>query len=286
MKRRSLSLSSRDYHSLTWLTYVYLQQGRYSKAEEQLALMGGALKEQNDQRMRRSYNEMATMFTIETGRWDSLAKLLSDLPPPAPQPAAPSGEHAHGATPPAQTSTMQSYGGGLPRTAFARGFAAASSGRVADADAALTELATALKRSSGYQAQQIEIMHLEVSALASAAKGNMQDAIAALKKAAALEESLSPPSGPPDVIKPSHELLGEMLLRAGKPEEASEQFARSLARQPNRARSLLGAARAASSSGNTAAAHGHFSNLTRVWKHADAPLLEQAREDAAKSPGR
>ena len=37
MKRKQLPLSVRDYHSLHWLLYVYLQQGRYNRAE-QLAL--------------------------------------------------------------------------------------------------------------------------------------------------------------------------------------------------------------------------------------------------------
>ena len=36
MKRKNLSPSVRDYHSLHWLLYVYLQQGRYRKAEELL----------------------------------------------------------------------------------------------------------------------------------------------------------------------------------------------------------------------------------------------------------
>ena len=36
MKRKKLSLSVRDYHSLHWLLYCYLQQGRYSQAEQLL----------------------------------------------------------------------------------------------------------------------------------------------------------------------------------------------------------------------------------------------------------
>src|ERR1700686_4665080 len=38
VKRKNLAPRLRDYHSLHWLLYVYLQQGRYSKAEELLAL--------------------------------------------------------------------------------------------------------------------------------------------------------------------------------------------------------------------------------------------------------
>ena len=261
VKRKGLSVTSRDYHSLTWLTYVYLQQNRYSKAEELLALMRGALKESDDVRMRRSYVDMATMFTLETERWDSLAKLLADAAPAsASSPATPTeatGEHAHGAaTPPATAAGSQGYGRGAPRIAFARGMAAASKGNFADADKYIGELQALRKASSesgeGNVAKLVEIMELEVSALASAGRGKSDDAIEALKRAVALEESLSPPSGPPDVIKPSHELFGEILLRAGRPKEAARQFARALERQPNRARSLLGAAKAAEQSGDKA----------------------------------
>ena len=70
-------------------------------------------------------------------------------------------------------------------------------------------------------------------------------AIELMTKATALEEATTPPYGPPGLIKPSHELFGEILLRAGKPAEAAEQFKISLRRQPNRARSLLGARQAA-----------------------------------------
>ena len=35
---------------------------------------------------------------------------------------------------------------------------------------------------------------------------------------------MRPPNGAADPIKPSHELLGEVLLRAGKPEEAAAAF--------------------------------------------------------------
>ena len=35
----------RDYHSLHWLLYVYLQQGRYNQAEQLLTLMKKVMSE-------------------------------------------------------------------------------------------------------------------------------------------------------------------------------------------------------------------------------------------------
>ena len=89
-----------------------------------------------------------------------------------------------------------------------------------------------------------------------------------------LEEELSPPSGPPEFIKPTHELFGEILLQAKRPKEAAVQFASALARHPNRARLLLGAARAARESGDLAGAVTAYNDLLKVWRRADAQLVE------------
>ena len=55
--------------------------------------------------------------------------------------------------------------------------------------------------------------------------------------------------GPPNPMKPSHELLGEILLEVGRSKEAVEAFQKTLERVPRRALSLLGLARAAKRSG-------------------------------------
>jgi tetratricopeptide (TPR) repeat protein len=131
----------------------------------------------------------------------------------------------------------------------------------------------------------MQIMELEINALASSSKGSYKEAIEAMKKAIALEEEMSPPSGPPELIKPSHELFGEILLRAGQPKEAAQQFATSLLRQPNRARSLLGAARAAAQSGDSKGAATAYSNLLHIWTLADVqlPELREAKEHLKRS---
>jgi predicted Zn-dependent protease len=111
-------------------------------------------------------------------------------------------------------------------------------------------------------------------------KNDHAKAIALMKQATSLEEQGGAPSGPPPLIKPTHELFGEILLRAGKPAEAAEQFKISLLRQPNRARSLLGAARAAAQSGNQSAALTAYATLIDQWKQADSglPELREARD--------
>src|SRR2546425_11002374 len=81
MKRKNLSPNVRDYHSLHWLLYVYLQQGRYRKAEELLVLMKKTISESTyDNKLRPNYYEdnyanMAAAFVVETERWN-LARTL------------------------------------------------------------------------------------------------------------------------------------------------------------------------------------------------------------------
>ena len=102
------------------------------------------------------------------------------------------------------------------------------------------------------------------------------NSVTQMRKATSLEEEMSPPSGPPDLIKPSNELLGEILLRAGRPEEAAQEFKTSLLRQPNRARSLLGSARAARDMKSPEAARA-YASFWQVWSQAD-PQLSELRE--------
>src|SRR5258708_5313324 len=56
MKRKNLSTNVRDYHSLHWLLYIYLQQGRYNKAEQLLTLMRKVMSESSyDNKLRPGY---------------------------------------------------------------------------------------------------------------------------------------------------------------------------------------------------------------------------------------
>jgi tetratricopeptide (TPR) repeat protein len=121
------------------------------------------------------------------------------------------------------------------------------------------------------------IMHKELAAVTAEARGQKDQAIALLKEAVQIEESMRPPNGAADPVKPSHELLGEVLLRAGKPAEAAEAFDACLLRTPNRARSLHGAATAHAAAGNREAASARWSTLQSFWK--GKPLSKPSTND-------
>jgi tetratricopeptide (TPR) repeat protein len=123
----------------------------------------------------------------------------------------------------------------------------------------------------------VRIMHKELQGLIAQAKGQGDQAIALLKEAVQIEESMRPPNGAADPVKPSHELLGELLLQAGKPAEAAAAFDTTLLRTPNRARALMGAAKAYAAAGNRDLAAQRTATLNSFWKGKpfSAPNTEQ-----------
>ena len=277
VKQKNLPISKRDYHGLHWLLYIYLQQGRYGKAEELLNVMRQSLAEfpKDDPRNLMfgtfTYASMTAAFVAETERWDAAEHLLG--------------------SPQAKREDAKSQAGSSPNLAyvvvpqipaiFTRGLAAAVQG-LRDAQKYRAELATIREEQSGakepFIAQVVrmtEIQELEIAAIINVAKSDFDDAIKTMKHATALEEAMPPPSGPPTVIKPPHELFGEILLRAGHPKEAAQQFATSLLRHPNRARSLLGAARAAAKNGDPQGAAHAYAQFSRQWQQGDAKLPER-----------
>ena len=274
MKRKKLSPNVRDYHSLHWLLYVYLQQGRYRKAEELLALMKRTMSESTyDNKLRPGYYEnnyanMAAAFVVETERWELASTLFPSSAPATAQTLSSSSHGTHGSAQTAAAAgsmTVRSSSSGQRLPLFVRSLAAALKGSLPEAQTVAEKTQSDLQRAVG---------DLELRAVAASARNDHDKAIELMKKATALEELMGLPSGPPGLIKPAHELFGEILLRAGKPEGAAEQFKTALLRQPNRARSLLGAARAAAQSGDRSGAAAAYSKLLDQWQLADNELPE------------
>ncbi len=281
VKQKNLSIGERDYHSLHWLMYVYLQQGRSDKAKELLTLMQESLAQfpKDDPRDLMfgtfTHASMAATFVVETEQWDAADQLL----PPA---KAGEAKAQTGSTNPYQAYVVVAQ---IPAI-FARGLAAAAKG-LPEGQKSMTELRAIREKASGAKepfiteiVRMTEIQELEIEAMAAAAKNDFDGAIRIMRNATALEEAMPPPPGPPPVIKPAHELFGEILLRAGRPKEAVEQFATSLGRHPNRARSLLGAARATARSGDTQGAVKFYQQFEQQWRQADAqsPELREAQD--------
>jgi hypothetical protein len=289
VKEQGLSIAKRDYHSLHWLLYAYLQQGQYGEAERALLLMQKSLAEgpKDDQFFMGYgtfiYASMASAFVVETKRWDMAQKLFEPLQN-SPILSSLAGK-------PGPYQSLAQYIQALE--IFTRGLAAAQQGS-SEARQSLNAL-QALGRQAGTGvlpgvgiplSKVLEMLRLEIAAVANAAKGDMSEAIKNMEQATTIEESVPPPPGPPPLIKPSHELFGEILLGAKRPQEAAGQFATALGRHKNRAHSLLGAARAAAKSGDTRGAAKAYAEFAQQWQQADvqSPELREA-QDYAKQVG-
>jgi tetratricopeptide (TPR) repeat protein len=279
-ERRKLPVEKRDFHSLSWLSYSYLQQGRYGKARETLDVARKAAAESPVPRIAAALDGMEARYLVETRSWSE-----AKLPPPAAVPvSAPKSETAPGAHCASPAAVPSVDHGSL---IFAAGLAAARRGDSATADEAVARLA-ALPKSKGYGADTTEVMKKEISGLALFAQGRKDEGLALLAEAAKAEDAMNPPSGPPDLLKPAQELYGEALLEAGKPEEAAAQFRSSLLRMPQRSASLLGAARAAVKLGHEEEARRLYADLAAIWQQADQGLADvaEARSHLAPVPAR
>jgi tetratricopeptide (TPR) repeat protein len=257
--RKELPTDAHNFHALHWLEYALLQQGRYPEARKKLEKMEKYGRASYSPRALWYYAAMRAGYGVETNKWD-------ELPP-----------------------SLGTTGVGLTGTAmdlFATGMGAAKTGNTKAAEEALGQLRqriaeareTDVAGTDDYSiTTQTDIETAAILARELAAQllfdgGKVEEALMLLKEATTAEESLPFAFGPPTVVKPSHELLGEILLSLGRPAEAQEEFDKALQRAPRRTLSLLGLARAASQAGDTEAAQRAYEEARSSWRSTDAEL--------------
>ena len=112
------------------------------------------------------------------------------------------------------------------------------------------------------------------------AAGDTAAAVRLADSAAALEDVTEKHPVTPGRILAARTLQGELLLELGRAQDARQAFELSLAREPGRARTLFGAARAAESAGDSAAARARFAELVTLMRRADERRPEMAHARA------
>jgi tetratricopeptide (TPR) repeat protein len=266
VQRKKLDLSERGYHYLYWLEYGYLQQGRYQEARKALAIMEEDAKKSPTSRILWHLVRMRSAYMIETGKWDGdVLAIDADL--------------------------TKLRAGAASTHLFTNGYAAVKRKDLAEARKHLASLKQQIAKAEADAAEShhggippaaslekktLEIMRDELTATIHFAEGKHQDAITLLKTAAEAESGLTFEFGPPEIVKPSHELLGEMLMEMKQPKEAQSYFEAALTRAPRRVLSLQGLARAAAASGNDTIAAKAQDELKEIWKNADESVRKVA----------
>ena len=90
-----------------------------------------------------------------------------------------------------------------------------------------------------------------------------------LQRATVAENGMDYDFGPPPVVKPAHEMLGEVYLSLGRADAAVAEFEAALQRAPRRAIALLGLQRALHATGDRARAQTVVDELAAIWSGAD-----------------
>jgi len=128
-------------------------------------------------------------------------------------------------------------------THFARALGAAKIGQLATAKASVDSLAAfrdRLAEREPYWSEQVAIQHLGAKAWVDLAEGRADSALATMRAAAAREDATEKSAVTPGPLAPARELLGDMLLKLGRPAEALVEYQKTLAVEPNRRRAKAG----------------------------------------------
>ena len=132
---------------------------------------------------------------------------------------------------------------------YARALGAARLGRVAAAKKDVERLATLkaamLEAKQFYWSDQADIQIEAVSAWIAHASGRREAGLQMLRAAADHEDGTEKSAVTPGPIIPVREQLGDMLMAMKQPRVALAEYEKSIEKEPNRYRSLYGAARAA-----------------------------------------
>ena len=272
--KEQLPVALQDYHSFYWLLYAYLQQGRYAEAQavllqKQQDMMQVQSKNQTrvhgyNRKVSRYYEEMVGAYIVETEQWEK-AREPWDV-----------GRHQFGKKYPVPVEYVRELAQGLQRLRENSGTHPGQSA---------FELILEKDTKKFRKLPEHQIWRLQLAGVSNAIKGNHTEAINELDQAIELEEQLPPPSGPPRLIKPTHELYGEILLFMNKPAEAQRHFEQALVWHTNRARSLIGLGRAAARNGETNTARVAYTTLLNIWHEADPdlPELDEAKQFLKKT---
>ena len=250
-------------HAADYLIYSYLQEGQDKKAAKVLTELNEIANYQDSFASAYGVAGAQARYPLERMKWEDAASL--DL-------------RTH------KDFAWDKYPQYEAITYFAKGIGAARSGKVEAAEkdlAKLNELYNqTVKNGENYWAVIVDSQRQSVAAWIEYAKGNKNEALSMMEKAAETEDSVDKHPVTPGAVLPARDLLGDMLIDMGKPAMALVAYEKSLQISPNRFYSLYGAGYAAELSGNSEKATMYYQELIKVAANADSPRprIDKAKE--------
>lgn len=257
-------------HAMDYETYAYLQMAMDKEAKGVLdhAAMVGSKAGNTNATGAQGANTFAlaampARYAMERQQWAD-AMLLT--PSPAPQ------------TPYTEAITH-----------FARAIGFARGGKPAEAAADIARLAAIhareIEMKDAYWAEQVDIQRRGAEAWKMFAEGKKDEAIKAMSATADAEDLTDKAAVTPGPLAPARELLGFMLLEAGRAKDALIAFEAVTKKEPNRFLAIYGAGKAAEATKQTAKAKGYYKQIVEICKDAspDRPELVYARKMAGNA---
>jgi tetratricopeptide (TPR) repeat protein len=261
----------RDFHSLNYLQYAYIQLGRYQDAKRLTDIFAAQYRDLPNKstspdtpdleaRHLRGRTIYALPDRVVYGYFDTLARYIIEA-----------GDWQH-----------------LPPAPVSRDFAAmrllieamaAAKQKNAPAARAAADRILVLSNEAGQRPLAQEVMAIqakEAEAEAALAGGDRKKAIANMNDAIRIEDSIDALSQPPCPPIPVHELYGTILLEMNRPAQAYKQFAEALKRTPGRPKAIYGLAQSAEALRDNATAAREYTKFLQVWRNADQNLPETA----------
>lgn len=301
-RREKLSANHHDFHSLHWLMEMPFELGLREDADRALGVFGAAVRAGLGRQHRALYATQVASYMMRTGEWARVDELLAPLEAPAAEEAAPfapaapaaprGGEPASHCAPAPASSPLDLVEQAAvldtrARAASRRRDPAATRRLLGELDAVRAKLRPSfLAMQPKDTVARLDVAHERHRRALLARAGGDDRTLLGLLRRSAPDAELEPmgernPSG--FLV---HEEIGDTLLRLGRAKEASAAYARALAQQPGRARSLLGAARAAAKAGDPQAARTWYEQVLKLWSAADERTdgLAEARAAVAARP--
>ena len=249
-------------HALDFIVYAELQMAKDRDAQQVVDSLSHLKKFLVAQlTIDTAMAAIPARYALERARWDEAAQL---------------------AVRESQFSAAQSI------TYFARALGAARSGDAAAARSEIAHLdeieAKLMAGKDDYWAGQTRIQKQAAMAWVIFSAGRRDEAIAAMRKAADLDDASEKNVAMENKLAPIRVLLGDLYLAADMNKQALAEFDASDKVMPNRFRTLAGAAKAARESGSVDAAKRYYRALTVLAEDGgDRPEISEARAYLAQN---
>ncbi len=248
-------------HSLDYLEYAYLQTGQDRQAKQvvdELQSFGRA--KGPNLPMAYAIAAIPARFALERRNWSEAAAL----------------------TPPSMPFPWERFPWAEAMISYTRALGAAHTGDVAGAETEIAKLQSLKEKldqaKDDYWAKQVEVQRLAASGILAHAQGNDKQAVELVRAAADLDATMDKHPATPAEILPARELLADLLLELNEPAGALKEYEQSVSTERNRFRSILGIARAAKQTGDTAKAREAYGKLvTLASADTDRPELAEAK---------